>query len=158
MIPLITTHNNIIITLAQLESQDMSFCSKEHTFIANYYHYCFGLGPILQVYTHIQVPRDFQKKGSAFSYVKHAIVQLLSHFKLSMTPWTVACEGPLSMGFPRQEYWSVLPFPSPGDFPDPGIELGSLTLQVDSLPAKLDERNTRQESSAVTCKNMVKLE
>ena len=56
------------------------------------------------------------------------LFSLLSHFKLSMTPWTVACEGPLSMGFPRQEYWSVLPFPSPGDFPDPGIELGSLTL------------------------------
>lgn len=53
MIPLIITHNNIVITLAQLESQDMSFCSKEHTFTANYYHYCFGLGPILQVYTPI---------------------------------------------------------------------------------------------------------
>ena len=51
MIPLIITHNNIVITLAQLESQDMSFCSKEHTFTANYYHYCFGLEPIPQVYT-----------------------------------------------------------------------------------------------------------
>ena len=38
------------------------------------------------------------------------------------------------MGFPRQEYWSGLPFPSPGDLPDPGIELGSPALQVDSLP------------------------
>ena len=42
-----------------------------------------------------------------------------------MTPWTVACQTPLSMGFPRQEYWSGLPFPSPGDLPDPGIETGS---------------------------------
>ena len=47
--------------------------------------------------------------------------------------WTVACQAPLSMGFSRQEYWSGLPFPSPGDLPDPGIEPGSPTLQVDSL-------------------------
>ena len=41
-------------------------------------------------------------------------------------PWTVACRAPLSMGFPRQEYWSGLLFPSPGDLPDPGIELALL--------------------------------
>ena len=39
-----------------------------------------------------------------------------------MTPWTVACQSPLSMGFPRQEYWSGLPFPSPGDLPNPEIQ------------------------------------
>ena len=39
------------------------------------------------------------------------------------TPWTVACQAPLSMGFSRQEYWSGLPFPSPGDLPNPGIKL-----------------------------------
>ena len=44
-----------------------------------------------------------------------------------MTPWTVACQTPLSMGFPRQEYWSSLPFPSPGDLPEPGIEPVSLS-------------------------------
>ena len=44
------------------------------------------------------------------------------------TPWTVACQAPLSMGFSRQEYWSGLPFPSPGDLPDPGIEPGSPAL------------------------------
>ena len=44
------------------------------------------------------------------------------------TPWTVARQAPLSMGFPRQEYWSVLPFPSPGDFPDQGIKLAFPTL------------------------------
>ena len=54
-----------------------------------------------------------------------------------MTPWTVARQAPLSMGFSRQEYWSGLPFP-PGDLPDPGIEPVSPVspaLQVDSLPA-----------------------
>ena len=54
-----------------------------------------------------------------------------------MIPWTVACQGPLSMGFSRQEYWSGLLWPPPGDLPDPGIEPESPVapaLQVDSLP------------------------
>ena len=53
------------------------------------------------------------------------------------TPWTVACQVPLSMGFSRQEYWSGLPFSSPGDLPDPGIKPGSPSLQEDSLLTKL---------------------
>ena len=44
------------------------------------------------------------------------------------TPWTVACQASLSMAFPRQEYWSGLPFPPPGNLPDPGIERGSPEL------------------------------
>ena len=50
-----------------------------------------------------------------------------------MTPWTVAYQAPLSMGFSRQEYWSGLPFPSPGDLPDPGIEPGTTALETDAL-------------------------
>ena len=53
----------------------------------------------------------------------------------SATPWTVAHQAPLSLGFPRQEYWSELPFPS-GDLPHPGIKPGSPTLQADSLPSE----------------------
>ena len=53
------------------------------------------------------------------------------------TPWTVACQAPLSWGFSRQEYWSGLPFHSSGDLPDPGIEPGSPALQADSLPIEL---------------------
>ena len=53
------------------------------------------------------------------------------------TPWTAACQAPLSMGVSRQEYWSGLPFPSPRDLPDPEIEPGSLALQTDSLPTEL---------------------
>ena len=52
------------------------------------------------------------------------------------TPWTVACLAPLSMEFSRQEYWSGLPFPSPEDLPDPGIEPRSPILQADSLPSE----------------------
>ena len=51
-----------------------------------------------------------------------------------VTPWTVARQAPLSMGFSRQEDWSGLPFPSPEDLPDPGIEPRSSALHVDSLP------------------------
>ena len=51
--------------------------------------------------------------------------------------WTVACcQAPLSMGFSRQEYWSGLPFPFPGDLPNPGIDLRSPALQADSLPSQ----------------------
>ena len=53
------------------------------------------------------------------------------------TPWTVACQAPQCMGFSRQEYWSGLPFPSPGGLPDPGIEPRSPALQADSLPNEL---------------------
>ena len=53
------------------------------------------------------------------SYIESE-VRLLSHVRHFATPWTAAYQAPLSMGFSRQEYWSGLPFPSPGDLPDPG--------------------------------------
>ena len=55
-------------------------------------------------------------------------VKSLRRVRLFATPWTVAYQAPLSMGFSRQEYWSGLPFPPPGDLPDPGIEAASPTL------------------------------
>ena len=63
-------------------------------------------------------------------------VKPLSRVQLFATPWTIACQAPPSMGFSRQEYWSGLPSPSPGDLPNPGIEPRSPTLQTDSLPAQ----------------------
>ena len=63
-------------------------------------------------------------------------VQLLRCVQLFATPWTVACQAPLSMGFSRHEYWSGLPFLSPGDLPDSGIKSGFLALQVDSSPSE----------------------
>ena len=63
-------------------------------------------------------------------------VKSLSYVQLFVTPRTVACQAPPSVGFSRQEYWSEVPFPSPGDLPDPGIEPGSHTLQADSLPSE----------------------
>ena len=63
-------------------------------------------------------------------------------------PWTIAHQAPLSMGFSRQEYWSGLPLPSPGDLPDPGIEPRSPTLQADALTSALPGKplNTRIQS------------
>ena len=55
---------------------------------------------------------------------------MLSHVQLCETPWTVARQTSLSMGFPRQEYWSGLPFSSPEDLPDPGIKLTSPAAPV----------------------------
>ena len=53
-----------------------------------------------------------------------------------VTPWTVAHQAPLSMGFSKQAYWSGLPFPSPGDLPYPGIKFWPPALHVDSLPTE----------------------
>ena len=63
-------------------------------------------------------------------------VKSLSRVWLFATPWTVAYQALQSMGFSRQEYWSGLPFPSPGDLPNPGIEPWSPALQTDALPSE----------------------
>ena len=71
-----------------------------------------------------------------FPKVKWSELNSLSHVRLFTTPWTAASQAPPSMGFSKQEYWSGVPFSSPGDLPDPGIEPRSPSLQVDTLPAK----------------------
>ena len=63
-------------------------------------------------------------------------VKSLSRVRLFAIPWTVAYQVPPSMGLSRQEYWSGLPFPSPGDLPNPGIEPRSPTSQADTLPSE----------------------
>ena len=67
---------------------------------------------------------------------KKVKVKSLSRVQLFATPWIVAHQAPLSMGFSRQEYWSGLPFPSPGDLPDPGIEPRSPALEADTLTSE----------------------
>ena len=63
-------------------------------------------------------------------------VKLLSHIRLFATLWTVSYQASLSMGFSKQEYWSGLPFPSPGDLPDPGIEPDSPTMEAGALTSE----------------------
>ena len=71
-----------------------------------------------------------------FIWQRKVKVKLLSHVWLFATPWTIAYQVPPSMGFSRQEYWGGLPFPSPGDLPNPGIEPGSPPLKADTLPSE----------------------
>ena len=73
---------------------------------------------------------------SKWAWLACFLVKSLSHVWLFVTPWTVAYQAPPSMGFSRQECWSGLPFPSPGDLPEPGIEPGSPALQADALPSE----------------------
>ena len=77
------------------------------------------------IYIAVGVKRDLERQ-----------VKSLSHVQLFATPWIVACQAPPSRGFSRQEYWSGLPFSSPGDLPDPGFKPQSPTLQADSLPSE----------------------
>ena len=73
--------------------------------------------------------------GSFYILCVHA--QSIQSCPTLVTTWTVACQAPLSIGFSRQEYWCGLPFPSPGDLPDPGIEPRFPVFQADSLPTEL---------------------
>ena len=79
-------------------------------------------------------------QGCLYTFLVKVKVKLRSHVRLFGTPWTVAHQAPLSMGFSRQEYWSGLPTPSPEDLPDSGIEPGSPALQADALPSEPPEK------------------
>ena len=70
------------------------------------------------------------------TFLQRVKVKPLSRVRLFVTPWAVAYQAPPSMGFSRQEYWSGLPFPSPGNLPDPGSEPESPALQADALPSE----------------------
>ena len=71
----------------------------------------------------------------------------LNHVWLFVTLWTVAHQAPLSMGFSKQQYWSGLPFPSPGDFSDPGIKAGSPALQADALSSEPSGKPLHRKST-----------
>jgi len=67
-----------------------------------------------------------------------------------VTPWTIACQALLFMEFSRQEYWSRLPCPSPGDLPDPEIEPRSPSLQADCLPFELPRKPLCSKASKIS--------
>ena len=85
------------------------------------------------------------------TYCTTLTLKLLSRVHLFETPWTVAYQAPPSMEFSRQEYWSGLPFPSPGDIPNPGNEAGSLALQADPSPTELWERKKKKKVKSLSC-------
>ena len=79
------------------------------------------------------IRKAYNKRLRAY---RRSEVKSPSRVWIFVTPWTVVHQAPLSMGFSRQEYWSGLPFPSPGDLPNRGIEPRSLTLQADALTSE----------------------
>ena len=81
-------------------------------------------------------------------------VKSLTHVQLFVTPWTVAYQPSPSMGFSRQECWSGLPFPSPRDLPNPGIEPVSPALQVDALPSETPGKQPILSAPALTLPNL----
>ena len=98
--------------------------------------------------------REFMRCELWYLYVfwkrSHTAVIIHWHFgRLFATPWAVAYQSPTSIGFSRQEYWSGLPFPSPGDLPDPGIEPRSPALQAESLPTELQGKSQKDESQRI---------
>ena len=84
-------------------------------------------------YSIIQMKKEGEKRKQSVVEYK---VQSFSHVWLFANSWIVAYQAPLSMEFSRQEYWSGLPFPSPGDLPNPGIKPRSPTWQADALPSE----------------------
>ena len=89
-------------------------------------------------------PFRYDQNQIPYDYTVKVKVKSLSHLQLFATPWTITYQDLPTMGFPRQEYWSGLPFPSPGDLPNPGIELRSPVLQADALPSEPPE-NSRSD-------------
>ena len=71
-----------------------------------------------------------------------AVLSRFGHVQLFAILWTIACQAPPSMGFSRQEYWSGLSVPFPGDLPDPGIKPESPVLQADALSSELSGKPT----------------
>ena len=99
----------------------------------------WATNPHLRGRAGIPTPRLTDNKAAALSTMLSffMLVSSLSRLWLFVTPWTAAHQAPLSLRFSRQGYWSGLPFPSPGDLPNPGIEPGSPALQANSLPTEL---------------------
>ena len=102
-----------------------------------------SLGYVLLFYSYHYFWNYIKSQDTSFSYTLLKVkVKSLSCVQLFATLCTVAYQAPPSIEFSRQEYWSGLPFPSPGDFPDPGIEPRSLALQVDTLPSEPPRKPT----------------
>ena len=95
-----------------------------------------GIKPRFPTLQADSLPAEPQGKPRNTGKKERKKVRLLSCVQLFGTPWTVACQAPPSVEFSKQEYWSELPFPSPGDLPDPRMKPWSSALQADALPSE----------------------
>ena len=108
-----------------------------HTRLCGFVQLGWGLGSLWSLVgssSFHQAP--WLQASPLYFFVYKVKVKSLSRVRLFAIPWTVVYQASLSMGFSRQEYWSGLPFPSPGDLPDPGIKPRSPALQGDALPSE----------------------
>ena len=118
-------------------------------FISN--SHCFRINKHVLEHDLTSFPTVLKKWSPLLNWARHSaviqsmgVLMLASHcyclvakaYLTLATPWAVAHQALLSMGLPRQEYWSGLPFPCPGDLPNPGIKPGSPALQADALPSE----------------------
>ena len=99
----------------------------------------------------IETERQRLKETELHAEISESESEVAQCARLFATPWTVAYQAPPSMGFSRQEYWSGLPFPSPGDLPHPGIKPGSPSLQADALPSEPPGNKKQSELSGYLC-------
>ena len=137
----------VLATLNCIQLNLQKYCGNEWGFLGDIYPWdvvTACLKYCLKLFRNSALKKKKEKKFSTKSSLKTvhngwikcmklsfpnlACVQLLSSVQLFGTPWTIARQSPLLMGFPRQEYWNGLPFPSPGDLPDPEIKPVSLVL------------------------------
>ena len=102
-------------------------------YICAYMHICYTVSPNTAFQPQVNAISNHYK---CTTYIMKVKVKLLSHVRLFATPWAVAYQAPPSVGFSRQEQLSELPFPSPRDLPNPGMEPGSPALQADALPSE----------------------
>ena len=111
--------------------------AEEYTFFSSVHRIFSSIGHILGHKSNLSKFKKIEMISDIFSdHNTMSEVKSLSRVQLFATPWTVVYQASLSMGFSRQEYWSGLPCPSPGDLPDPGIKPRSLALQADALPSE----------------------
>ena len=130
----------VIVTSAPLR-----YCNEfyTHVYIGTYTHTCIYVHTVYNLlyllvhglYT-INDSKLWLQPGKFNTVYLKVKVKLSVMSGLSATLWAVASQAPLFMGFSRQEYWSGLPFSSPGDLPHPGIKARSPTVQADSLPSE----------------------
>ena len=116
----------------------MCVCVCIHIYIWSIYKWPICIFVYIYIYITIHIYTHICIHYYTYTlYIYNVCVCMLGHFShvwLCATLWTVACQVPLSMGFPRQGYWSGLPCPPPGDLPNPEIKPRSPALQADSLP------------------------
>ena len=127
---------SLVETSKYLQTIHIRPCSKEHQSTQKvYFILILGRYNSFLIFCHL----ERQKQSDIYMYwIVSEKSEVAQSCPLFVTPWTVAYQAPPSMRFSRQECWSGLPFPSPGDLPDPGIEPGSPALQADALPSELN--------------------